>query len=100
MKKRLYGYRINILREALKSLGYKGATLHMGYPTIFDYWVKDNIHLSLREQRNHVELRIECYPEFNIGKPRTRGEDLEEEVRQIIKKYREMIQHERAEWEG
>jgi len=37
-----------------------------------------------------VELRIERYPEFNIGKPRRRGEDLEEEVKLIIKKYKEI----------
>jgi len=96
MKKRLYGFRIDLLRKALKCLGYKGATLHMGYPTMFDYWIKDNYHLSLREQRNHIELRIERYPEFNIGKPRTRGEDLEEEVRLLIKKYKEI----RYEGEG
>jgi len=90
MKKRLYGYRIDLLRESLKSLGYKGATLRRGYPTMYDYWIKDDFHLSLREQHNHVELRIERYPESNIGKPRRRGEDLEEEVRKIIKKYGEI----------
>ena len=84
MKKRLYGFKVDLLREALKSLGYEGATLHMGYPTVFDYWIKNNIHLSFREKRNHIELKIERRPEFNIGKPKTRGEDLEEEIKLII----------------
>jgi len=97
MKKNLYGFRIPLLREALKRLGYKGATLHLGYPTEFDYWIKDKYHVQLREQRNHTELRIEYHPEFEIGKVRTRGKTLEEEVKQIIKKYKEMIQR---EWEG
>jgi len=86
MKKNLYGYNIFTLQEALEELGYKGGTYHTGFPSEVNEWEKDGFHVILKDSPGgRVTLHIHRDPSFHIGATRYKGEDLENEVKMIIK---------------
>jgi len=85
LRKNLRSRRIEAIREALRELGYKGVTLHSGFPTEWDEWRKGGLHVIVEERRRGVSLHIHRDPAFHIGTVRKKGRDPELEVKMILK---------------
>jgi len=84
MRKRLYGIRIEAVREALRELGYEGGCYFTGFPSEYDDWRKRGFHVRMREKRNGLVLHIHRDPPHHIGGTRTKGRNLELEVKLIL----------------
>jgi len=85
VRKEFSGLRIEVVREALRELRYSGGSIHDSFPSEYDEWRKAGTHVVAKETKGGVSLHIHRDPAFHIGKARTKGRDLEVEVKLIQK---------------
>jgi len=85
VRKEFSGLRIEVVREALKEIGYSGGSYFNGFPSSFDSWRKGRTHVIMRERKpGVVVLNIHSDPLFHVGKTRAKGCDLEVEFKLIF----------------
>jgi len=96
MRRKLRGFKISVVRDVLKELGYRGGAYHVGFPSAYDDWVKGDLRrggfqVKLTESLDGVTLYLHRDPPFHIGAKHYKGKDLEDEVKKIIQSYRTLL---------
>jgi len=77
---------IEKVREALRSLGYRGYIRHEGFPSEHDVWRRGRYHVTLCPGKNRVTLKMHRDPQFHgIGPITRKGPNLKQELRRILK---------------
>lgn len=86
MRKTLSSHKIQILESVLKDLGYR----RLGHPLGFygKDWKKGRFHVILRGKPNRIDIHIHYDRPHHIGPARTKGKDLEEELKNMMKGYK------------
>ena len=86
MRKEFSGLRIDLVREALREMGYEGRSYFDGFSWSFDSWKKGQTHVIMRERKPRVVvLNIHSGPPFHVGRTRVKGSDLEVEFKLIFR---------------
>jgi len=74
VRKEFSGLRFEVVREALRELGYSGASYFNGFSSSFDSWRKGRTQVIVRERKpGVVVLHIHSDLLFHVGRTRAKG---------------------------